>query len=309
MKKKFLLLETIILASIGGFINAYSFFMHGGKYALLQTGTIISMINDIINGNSYAIILGLIVFFSFYLGIVFTYMWSYFLKKRNKEKLLNISILIFDCLLLIPNLFFEKTNKIDLSIIAIVGMGIIGGTLISCFKNLLVNFVSTMMTNNTKLLTESILDCIVKKNKNVKKILIYLGIILGFIMGAAVFMLIDHFTIYEKYSIVIPLTEFIVLIIVEHRYYSIEKNLDLKKFPKYVEYNKLNYDEELVNKIVNLDLSEINKLDLKKEYFDAVISLKNNDICLIKQNSIALRLYCIKKIKENDLEILKNILE
>ena len=81
MKKKIdLLLVTFLLSFVGGFMDAYSVSFRGGKFIFMQTGNLITMIDDLIGRNWVGFWLGFLSFVSFLFGVAI----AIFILKKKK---------------------------------------------------------------------------------------------------------------------------------------------------------------------------------------------------------------------------------
>ncbi len=216
MSKKLLILSSFLLSFIGGFFDVYCLLYRGGKYAFLQTGNLLNIPVDIANKNYDNLILGSFLFIAFIIGLFLAYLIGYFLTKKNKEKYTHLILLVIMLLLITPNYFFPKTEGIDLSYIGIFGLGVMGGILLESFRNYYVAFTSTMMTNNCKMLVHSFLDGLLyKKNGELHKSLIYVGIIISFIIGVVLFVLLYKFNFFYQIAPLVGQVVIVFLIIIE----------------------------------------------------------------------------------------------
>ena len=219
--KKSLLISSLLLSFLGGYLDSYSLLYRGGKFAFMQTGNIITIATDIVQKNYHNLFLSLILFISFIIGIVFSYFFTQFLKKKNKEKYLHSSLLILMLLLIPPNYFFDISNPqvIDISWICMVSLGIMGGILLESFKSYYVNFAPTMMTNNTKLMIDLFLEGATFHQKDkIKKGLIYLLIIIFFILGVIVNTLLNKYLSLNYLNLIIAQLNILILIYLDFNY-------------------------------------------------------------------------------------------
>lgn len=172
MKKKIdLLLVTLLLSFVGGFMDAYSVSFRGGKFIFMQTGNLITMIDDLIGRNWVGFWLGFLSFISFLFGVAIA---IFILKKKKSLPLLIVLMVV----LMIPTFFFPKTDGLDCSWFAIACLGIAAGILLEGFRFFIVPFTPTMMTNNSRLMVEALFE-------NKKKALVYLAILFSFLLGVA----------------------------------------------------------------------------------------------------------------------------
>lgn len=295
-----------VLCFVGGFFNAYSFYLRGGRFAFLQTGTLIAIIYDLFSGNWSDLWLGLTTFFSFYLGIVLAFYLEYLFKKVKKERYLRCLILFLCFLLLLPSLFFEKTMGLDWSFFAIFSVGIMGGVILEYFKD----FTATMMTNNTKLITSCLCEKTVKKNTLEHKVCFYISLLVCFCIGVVSFLAFYFYSSFVKYSIFVPGGLFLFLAILEIRFVHRSK-FPLESFPSsYIPDTYLVDEKEiLLNHIICSPSSEIEKYDLDPKILEAATLLKEKNQEQVQRNPLASKLYVYHLIEENKIEELKLFLK
>ncbi len=291
-----------ILCFVGGFFNAYSFYMRGGRFAFLQTGTLIAIIYDLFSGNWSDLWLGLTTFFSFYLGIVLAFFLEYSFKKIKREKYLRFCILCLCCILLVPCLFFEKTMGVDWSFISIFFVGIMGGIILEYFKD----FTSTMMTNNTKLFTSCLCEKAIKTKGLEHKASFYTGLILSFCVGVVSFFLFYFYTSAVRYSIFVPCGLLLGLAILELGFLK-KPQFIIDNFPKcYISDDYLNEEQEIIlNHIILYSDIEPKKYNLDSKIIEAAVLLKEENLAEIRRNSLAHKLYMYHLIEENKFEEIK----
>ena len=167
MKKK---LETLIIAAllsfVGGFLEIYSYILKDGVFATTITGDIVLIAYKLSNFN-FEVIKYFVPIFSFFIGIFIAHK----IKKKKNIVLLEILFILLICLF--------KNNTYNLITIAFISM--ISAMQIQTFQRVEERqYMSTMMTGNTKKLFVSILD---KDYINLK---IYLTLILSFVTGVIV---------------------------------------------------------------------------------------------------------------------------
>lgn len=226
MSKIKLIVSSLILAFFGGYFDAYSLLYRGGKFTFMQTGNMINLSLDIVNKNYENILLAIFILCAFIFGIILSYFIEHVLKCKNCEKYIHIVLLCIIFILIIPNYFFDKTTKVDLSWIAIFSLSVIGGILLESFRIYIVSFAPTMMTNNTKIMVHTFLDGITKKEKgSFKKAFLYFGIILTFIFGVVSFALINAYTNLSRLAPIVGQIIIIVLLVIEIHSLKISKKL------------------------------------------------------------------------------------
>ena len=214
MSKKELIISGLLLAFFGGFFDIYCLIYRGGKFAFLQTGNLLYLAFDLINGDMQSVNIMLISFSSFIVGLVIAYLVTFFNKDKSKYTKIILLTLIF--LLITPNYFFKEIINLNYNVITIVSLGMIGGILLESFREYYVNFTSTMMTNNTKMLVHSLLDGVFyKENKELRKSAIYLGVIISFVLGVISYSLIYKFANYQFLAPLIGQLIILILLILE----------------------------------------------------------------------------------------------
>lgn len=216
MKKYFELIDCLLLSYLGGFLDGYSLLFRGNKFTCMQTGNIIYFAIDLVNKNYDSLLYPFYLFICFVVGLIFAYLFEFFLVKYKKEKLVHPLFLIVILLLLLPNFFYGKTNGIDDSLICPLLMSICGGILLESFTKFKVRFTPTMMTNNTKLMVNSFLDSFLYKNKNyLYKGITYIFVIVFFVFGVASSALLINFTALAQYTIFLAFIVIILLLVNE----------------------------------------------------------------------------------------------
>ncbi len=310
--KRRIFIFTLVLSFIGGFFNVYSFYMRGGRYAFLQTGTLIAMIYDLFVANYMDLWLGLSTFLSFYLGIVFTFIMDFLFQKKHKEKYLRITLLSLAFLFMVPSLFFKQTSGIDLSYISIWSTGIMGGIILEGFKDLWIPSVTTMMTNNTRLLVKNLTNGIIKKEKKYFKTAgLLISVLLSFILGIVSFLPFYLYTDFASYSVCIPLLLMFGILIFEGICLRLNKKINLSEYQNtfisndYIETEEENY----VNHFIFAPLEHLKKLKLNDEVYEAVIAITSKNETKIKQNTSAKKLYICSLLEEERYEDLKHFLK
>ncbi|MGG7057267.1 YoaK family protein [Clostridium tertium] len=175
----------IILAIVGGFLDAYTFICRGGVFANAETGNIVLVALGITNGNYKNALMAAIPILAFVTGVIVT------------EKIREVSIRKYEG--------SEKAEKLILIIEAIVlfVIGFIPNTIPHIFVTSTISFVSsvqissfrrlvdspystTMCTGNLRTASQSAYLAITKKDSEaLARTIRYLGIILSFLVGAS----------------------------------------------------------------------------------------------------------------------------
>ncbi len=221
MKSKIKQVAVIMfLAIIGGILDTFCFKENFNTFCLIQTGNFIKVFVELINGNIELGLYSLMIFLVFVLGVILFKVLNTFVFNRSLLDKSFINSLLLG-LLLIPLIFlefdsssiFNVNNVVDSICISLTGSLL----LVSFSKVGDINFASTMITNDTKLMGESFIDGIKEKDKSkIKKAFIYLGILLAFALGVVITALIINYvddTIRERLILLILFSSIIVLIV------------------------------------------------------------------------------------------------
>lgn len=178
MSESFLL--AALLASVGGFLDAYSYVCRDHVFANAQTGNIVKLGMSIAQGDVLQAIKYFILIIAFGCGVFLTML----LRKTYAEKKWHWRQIV---------LIIEMMIVVLVSIIPIGPYNVIVHIMISflcamqaeCFKKVLGSpFSSTMCTGNLRSSVENLYQAIVQKNQNAfTKSIHYLLIICFFILG------------------------------------------------------------------------------------------------------------------------------
>ena len=177
------LIEALLFTFIGGFSNAYTYILRGGIFSNMQTGNLIKFIIGLSNGNFEP--LYFIPIISFIIGCLITPLLN---KLKN-------SYIIDQIIILLTYLIcgFIPSSTI-LNILTVSIMAFIGAILFDSFNECLnTTYTSIMCTNNMRLFSKSIIE------KNYKKVLFFILIIISFSIGVLVSALLGK--VFELYSI------------------------------------------------------------------------------------------------------------
>lgn len=195
------LIEALLFTFIGGFSNAYTYILRGGIFSNMQTGNLIKFIIGLSNGNFEPLYFIPIIFFI--IGCLITPLLN---KLKN-------SYIIDQIIILLTYLIcgFIPSSTI-LNILTVSIMAFIGAILFDSFNECLnTTYTSIMCTNNMRLFSKSIIE------KNYKKVLFFILIIISFSIGVLVSALLGK--VFELYSI-----SFLSIIVFISLFISIIKN-------------------------------------------------------------------------------------
>ncbi|WP_290770948.1 YoaK family protein [Anaerofustis sp.] len=174
----------IILALVGGFLDAYTYISRGNVFANAQTGNIVLLGVNFAQGNLKMVGFYFLPILAFFIGIIAAEM----IKKRHKYN---------------ENIHWRQII-IVIEIITLLIVGFIPGGRLDMLSNILISFVcslqvesfrkvngnayaTTMCTGNLRSATEHLYNFKQTKDKNLLKNSIqYYGIICFFIIGAII---------------------------------------------------------------------------------------------------------------------------
>lgn len=210
----------MILAIVGGFLDAYTYISRGGVFANAQTGNIVLLGINVSKGNLQMVGFYFLPIFAFFIGILAAEM----IKKRHKYN---------------DNIHWRQII-ILIEIITLLIVGFIPSGNLDTLCNILISFVcslqvegfrkvngnayaTTMCTGNLRSATENLYKYKQTKNKQLLRNSIqYYGIICFFILGAIIGSLLTKifFTKAVLFSLIGLITVFILMFVeeVEKRY-------------------------------------------------------------------------------------------
>lgn len=177
-------LLCIILALVGGFLDAYTYIGRGGVFANAETGNIVLMGVKLAKGEYSGALYYLIPICSFALGVLV----SEIIKKHFKYKTafhwrqitVGVEILVLVGISFVPS---NSTNNIFTNAL----VALVCSIQVQSFRQFVATpITTTMCTGNLRSATENLFAFIDKKNKKaLKTSLKYYSVILFFIAGAA----------------------------------------------------------------------------------------------------------------------------
>lgn len=184
----------LLLSFVGGLIEIYSLKIHG-IFAGMQTGNLITMLINFIDGSYNAGLYRLTVILIFIFGL-FLNRLMFKLLKGNEKKHYTIT-LILEGLFLIPLIFIPKNNNETIinfepnqyDYIANAFIALFGAFQFSAFTKISVYPINTtMMTGNMRSFIFTAVDLIFEKGKEkAKMVFFYIASFIVFIIGAVVF--------------------------------------------------------------------------------------------------------------------------
>lgn len=171
----------ILLAIVGGFLDAYTFVGRGGVFANAQTGNIVLIGIEVYNRNLHKTLFAAAPVLACILGVIFVEI----IKEKCPKKLAAESetvILIVEIIIFFFIGFIPAT--VNNSIVNII-VAFVSSVQIASFRRLVDSpFSTTMCTGNLRTATQSAYIAITKKNeKAFEKSIRYFKIVGGFLIG------------------------------------------------------------------------------------------------------------------------------
>lgn len=203
-KPNILILSIVFLLSIiGGMFDGYSYLVRGNSFSTMQTGNMIYLTLNILEGKNDTILLYLIPIIFFSISIILVTILKHFFS--NKNKLFLIICLFMETIFVISSAFIPKgeLNYLSTSLLSCAS-----GIQFSMFLNLdKISLTTTMCTANLKNASENVGLFISKKEtKYLWNALKYFFVILFFLLGIVIGYYLSP--IFNEYSILFTLILF-----------------------------------------------------------------------------------------------------
>ena len=175
----------ILLAIVGGFLDAYTFICRGGVFANAETGNIVLFALGITNGNYKNALMAAIPILAFVIGVLVTEkIREVSIRKYEGSEKAEKAILIIEAIVLfiigfipstIPHIFVTST------------IAFVSSVQISSFRRLVDSpYSTTMCTGNLRTASQSAYLAITKKDKEASaRTIRYVVIIISFLVGAS----------------------------------------------------------------------------------------------------------------------------
>ncbi len=175
----------ILLAIVGGFLDAYTFICRGGVFANAETGNMVLVALGITNRNYNDVFMAVLPILSFIIGVFV----AEAIKKKSTENYLESSkgeqiILIVEAIVLVIVGFVPKDVP---HIFVTVTISFVSSVQISSFRKLVDSpYSTTMCTGNLRIACQSVYLAIAERNKDAYiKSIRYSIIIFSFLIGAS----------------------------------------------------------------------------------------------------------------------------
>ena len=166
------------LTFIGGFTDAYTLIYRGGIFSNMQTGNLVKFVIGL--SNLKFEIIYLIPIIVFILGIIFEVLIS-----KNKDRSV-LTLIILSIVFIVSGLL---PDSFTFNLISVSLLSFTGAMQFQAFRKCTgIYYTSTMCTNNMRLLSEGIVNHF--RDKNDKKFIFFILIILMFSLGVLVSTLI-----------------------------------------------------------------------------------------------------------------------
>ncbi|NLK94096.1 MAG: DUF1275 domain-containing protein [Clostridiales bacterium] len=174
----------VLLATIGGFLDAYTYIGEGGVFANAQTGNLVIFGVSIAKGNFFEAVLSLLPIVAFIIGV-----WvSEYIRNNWTTGFLGFwenNILIIEGVILFIIGFLPKEIS---SAFVTISISFVSSIQISSFRKLIdLPFSTTMCTGNLRSASQWLYMYFINRDKaNKEKAIRYYTIILFFIIGALI---------------------------------------------------------------------------------------------------------------------------
>ncbi|MCR5787239.1 MAG: DUF1275 domain-containing protein [Acholeplasmatales bacterium] len=202
-KSESLILAIFLLIASGAF-DAYSYYMRGGTFATMQTGNMILLGYNLINGNIIKGLMYLIPISSFFMGVFIATLIELKLKKYKKFHWRQL-IIILEIAVIIPAMFVKQG---DYNFISNMLVSFAAGMQLHSFRKIKgFNVATTMCTGNLKSSGQALAKySYFKDKKYLKELGLYIILIISFIIGSIIsFLLSKSLDIYAIGFTIIPL--------------------------------------------------------------------------------------------------------
>lgn len=172
-----------ILATVGGFLDAYTYICRGGVFANAQTGNIVLVGISLAKGNTSGCFLYIIPVISFVLGIVVAEYIRQCFRKNNKIHWRQM-VIAFETAVLVVIAFLPEKNNMLANIL----VSFVCSLQVQSFRKINgKTYATTMCTGNFRSATECLYAYKITGNRvDLKNSLQYYGIITFFILGAII---------------------------------------------------------------------------------------------------------------------------
>ena len=180
----------ILLAIVGGFLEAYTFFCRGGVFANCQTGNLVMFALSAADGNGADMILYLIPVIAFIVGI-FLAEWVKQIFRLYEKLHWRQIIILFEIFCLAVTAFIPEGN---LDVIVTTVIAFVCSMQVESFRKVRGNaFATPMCTGNLRSASENLYHWIAGGDKEAKKKgQHYLTIVGSFMIGAVVGAALTH---------------------------------------------------------------------------------------------------------------------
>lgn len=174
----------ILLAVVGGFLDAYTYIGHGGVFANAQTGNIVLLAINATNGNYTKAFYSFLPIMAFIIGVIVSEAIKTKLLSNSIENWHIVVIVIEIITLLIIGFLPEGTSHKLIT----VTISFVSSVQITSFKKLVDSpYSTTICTGNLRSASEAAYTAYVDKDRQeAKKSIRYFVIILSFVLGAII---------------------------------------------------------------------------------------------------------------------------
>ena len=176
----------LVLAVVGGYIDAYTYLARGEVFANAQTGNLVLLGINFVSGNFMKAVSYLPPILAFIVGVVITEEVRKFVNKGRlhwRQYIIILEIIVIAVVCFLPE---GKADWIDFNMVTNVMISFVCSLQVQCFRNIRgISCATTMCTGNLRSGTESFSKFLrLRDRKDFVDSLYYFGIILIFAVGA-----------------------------------------------------------------------------------------------------------------------------
>lgn len=189
----------LVLAVVGGYIDAYTYLARGEVFANAQTGNLVLLGINFVSGNFMKAVSYLPPILAFIVGVVITEEVRKLVNKGRlhwRQYIIILEIIVIAVVCFLPE---GKADWIDFNMVTNVMISFVCSLQVQCFRNIRgISCATTMCTGNLRSGTECLAAYAATKDKiKLHSAGKFYGLVLFFVIGAAVSAYITNI-IHEK---------------------------------------------------------------------------------------------------------------
>jgi uncharacterized membrane protein YoaK (UPF0700 family) len=204
MSEKYIV--ALLMCFTGGAFDAYSYYMRGKTFATMQTGNMILLGYNLVNGEKIKALMYLIPIFAFFFGAFISQCLSNLIKEDKLIRFEQI-VILFEIICVIPSFFIEEGN---LNFLSNMFISLASGAQLNTFRKTKgLAIATTMCTGNLKSIGEAFGNFVTRYDKHyLLNMLLYFALILSFFTGAIISFCLAK--VIGIYAVVVSLISLII---------------------------------------------------------------------------------------------------